>query len=81
MPQGKKGGGRAAAATLTVPADRGAVYQRKPEKQAPGPIKAAKSARAAASQNVNFTNALGTMTRNAEMLAAGKLLQEGRILL
>lgn len=80
MPQGKTGADRAAA-TLTVPAQHGAVYQRKPEKQAPGPVKGAKSARAAASQNVNFTNALGTMTRNAEMLAAGKLLQEGRILL
>lgn len=31
--------------------------------------------------NPNFKSALPTMIRNAEMLAAGKLVQEGRVLL
>ena len=47
---------------------------------ASGPVIAAKSARAAESQNQNFTKALGGMIKNAEMMAAGKLIQEGRIL-
>lgn len=34
-----------------------------------------------APSNPNFKAALPTMIRNAEMLAAGKLAQEGRVLL
>lgn len=45
-----------------------------------GPIKAPKSARAAAGQNQAFKANLGTMVRNVEMIMAGKLVNEGRIL-
>ena len=45
-----------------------------------GPVIVAKTARGANSQNQNYKAALPTMIRNVEMLAAGKLLQEGRIL-
>ena len=43
------------------------------------PVLAPKSAKAAGNFNINFTKALGGMTRNVEMIAAGKLMNEGRI--
>jgi hypothetical protein len=46
----------------------------------PGPVKDPKSAKAASTQNASFKAALGGMTRNVEMITAGKLLNEGRIL-
>lgn len=42
-----------------------------------GPIKAPKSAEAASQANQNFIDALPTMTRNAEMISAGKLIAQG----
>ena len=46
-----------------------------------GPMKAPKTAKAAAQQSdQNFKAALGGMTRNVEMIMAGKLVNEGRIL-
>ena len=76
MPQVNLSKGRAA---VGVP-EKG-TYARKVENGVKAPVISAKTERAANSQNQNFTKALGTMIRNAEMLTAGKLLQEGRILL
>jgi hypothetical protein len=76
MPQGKKLGDKRA---MGVPEKQ--AYARKPDQERAAPVIAAKSERAATSQNRNFKAALPTMIRNAEMLAAGKLVQEGRVLL
>lgn len=45
-----------------------------------GPVKAPKNAHAASATNQKFKAALGGMTRNVEMITAGKLVNEGRIL-
>jgi hypothetical protein len=79
MPQrDAKLGSTAARRQLGVPERAG--YARKREVDRSGPVKAPKSAFALSTMNANYRASLGRMTRNVEMIAAGKLVNEGRIL-
>ena len=72
MPQGRK--------VTRLPVPEATSYERKRAVDTSGPRKMPKSAKAAANVNMGFIKALGTMTRNAEQIAAGKLVRTGKVL-
>lgn len=79
MPQGKDFASSSASAALGVHATKGG-YERKPKVLPGGPVRAPKTERAAQATSQAFQAALGGMTRNFEMIAAGKLIAAGSAL-
>lgn len=77
MPQGKLTG---KAAALVPRGDRYAPRVAADELRKGGRLKAAKSEFARAKINQNFVDALPTMTRNVEMITAGRLISQGSML-
>lgn len=55
-------------------------YSRKRDVDRSGPRKLPKSDKASKNLNMNFVRSLSTMTRNAEMIAAGKFVRSGKSL-
>jgi|APLak6261671146_1056082.scaffolds.fasta_scaffold64317_1 hypothetical protein len=76
MPQGKVSD-KAKSAPGIPKSERYAKRVAQEEQRKGGPVKAPKTETAAAQVNQNFIAALPTMTRNAEMIAAGKLIAQG----
>lgn len=77
MPQGKVTG---KAASLVPRGDRYAPRVAADELRKGGRLKAPKSELAKSKINQNFVEALPTMTRNVEMITAGRLIAQGSML-
>jgi hypothetical protein len=77
MPQGKASSKKASGPIGLPKHERYAKRVAEEEQRKGGPVKAAKSEEARSQVNQNFIAALPTMTRNAEMISAGKLIAQG----
>jgi hypothetical protein len=74
MPQG----GHRTDSLIDVPETKG--YNRKKVINTAGPKILPKSTKSSKNVNMNFIHSLSTMTRNAEMIAAGKFVRSGKTL-